>query len=115
MNITSKLPLTTSIVLISLTTFAITAEHPAPSVGADAALIKLKEGNARFASSKVSEGKPTAANRAETAPARHPFAVSRGCADSRPSPELIFDQNIGGLFVVRAAGNLVDEPAVGSI
>src|SRR5256886_3983076 len=112
MNINPKLTL---ISLLSLTTFVFGADHPAPSVDADAALANLKEGNARFSSSKVSQGKPTAAKRAETAQAQHPFAIVLGCADSRTSPEIIFDQNIGDLFVVRTAGNLVDDHALGSI
>ena len=112
MNITSKLTLITSIGLFSLATFVFGADQPASSVGADAALAKLKEGNARFSSSKVSESKPTAAKRAETAQAQH---IVLGCADSRTSPEIVFDQNIGDLFVVRNAGNLVDDHTLGSI
>jgi len=115
MNITSKLTLITSIGLFSLATFVFGADQPASSVGADAALAKLKEGNARFSSSKVSESKPTAAKRAETAQAQHPFAIVLGCADSRTSPEIVFDQSIGDLFVVRNAGNLVDDHTLGSI
>ena len=115
MNITSKLTLITSISLFSFTILVLAGDHPAVSVDADSALAKLKEGNTRFFSSKVSEGKPTAAKRAETAQAQHPFAIVLGCADSRTSPEIVFDQNIGDLFVVRTAGNLVDEHALGSI
>ena len=85
------------------------------SVSPDAALARLKVGNARFAAATVSKGKPTAARRAETAKVQHPFAIIVGCADSRTSPELIFDQNIGDLFVVRTAGNLVDDHGLGSI
>lgn len=91
-------------------------DHPeAPSVAPDAALAKLTEGNRRFADSKVSTGKPTAARRVETAQAQHPFAIIVGCADSRTSPEIVFDQNLGDLFVVRTAGNLVDDYALGTI
>jgi carbonic anhydrase len=115
MNITSKVTFITSIGLFSLATFVFGADHSTPPVGADAALAKLKEGNARFSSSKVSEGKPTAAKRAETAQAQHPFAIVLGCADSRTSPEILFDQNIGDIFVVRNAGNLVDDHTLGSI
>jgi len=90
--------------------------HPeASSVAPDAALAKLTEGNKRFADSKVSTGKPTAARRAETAQTQHPFAIIVGCADSRTSPEIVFDQNLGDLFVVRTAGNLVDDYALGTI
>ena len=93
----------------------VAADHAAPSVSAAAALAKLKSGNARFVSRAVSAGKPTADRRAATAKTQHPFAIIVGCADSRTSPELIFDQNIGDLFVIRTAGNLVDDYALGSI
>src|SRR5882762_9751917 len=99
----------------SVVALVLAADHPAAAVSADVALAKLKEGNLRFASSDVSQSKPTAARRAETAQAQHPFAIVVGCADSRTAPEIVFDQNIGDLFVVRTAGNLVDEHALGSI
>jgi carbonic anhydrase len=63
----------------------------------------------------VSQGQPTAARRAATAQTQAPFAIIVGCADSRTGPELIFDQNIGDLFVVRTAGNLIDDHGLGSI
>jgi carbonic anhydrase len=113
MRITSKVLAT--IACSSVVALVLAAEHPAASVSADAALAKLKEGNLRFASSEVSQSKPTAARRAETAQAQHPFAIILGCADSRTPPELIFDQNLGDLFVIRTAGNLVDDHALGSI
>src|SRR5438034_6421580 len=113
MRITSKVLAT--VASSSVVALVLAAEHPVASVSADAALAKLKEGNLRFASSEVSQGKPTAAKRAETAQAQHPFAIVLGCADSRTAPEIVFDQDIGDLFVVRTAGNLVDEHALGSI
>src|SRR6266699_1118935 len=99
----------------SIVALVLAAEHPVASVSADAALAKLKEGNLRFATSEVSQSKPTAARRAETAQAQHPFAIIVACADSRSAPELVFDQNLGDLFVIRTAGNLVDDHALGSI
>ena len=90
------------------------AGEPAP-VGADEALDKLKSGNKRFVDNKVTAGKPVADRRAGTAESQHPFAAIVGCADSRTGPELVFDQSVGDLFVVRTAGNLVDEHALGSI
>ena len=115
MNSTFKHTLIACLAQFSLAAFVFAAEPSAPSVGADDALAKLKEGNARFVTNKVSTAKPTAAKRAETAQAQHPFAIILGCADSRTSPEIVFDQNIGDLFVVRTAGNLVDDHALGSI
>ena len=99
---------------VAMSGWAIAAEHTS-SVPADEALSRLKAGNERFASAKVSTGKPVAERRAETAQGQHPFALIVGCADSRTAPEILFDQNIGDLFVVRTAGNLVDDYALGSI
>lgn len=91
------------------------AAAPAHSVPPEVALARLKEGNARFTKAEVSSSKPTAARRRETATSQSPFAVIVGCSDSRTSPEILFDQNLGDLFVVRAAGELVDAYALGSI
>ena len=91
------------------------ADYLPSSVSADEALTKLNEGNARFANAAASQSKPTAARRAETAQAQYPFAVILGCSDSRTSPEIVFDQNIGDLFVIRNAGNLVNDHVLGSI
>ncbi|MGA2253824.1 MAG: carbonic anhydrase [Thermoguttaceae bacterium] len=90
-------------------------DSPVTAVSPDVALARLKAGNARFVATPVSKGKPTAVRRAETARAQHPIAIIVGCADSRTSPELIFDQSLGELFVVRTAGNLVDDYGLGSI
>src|SRR5947207_13092190 len=98
----------------SIVALVLAAEHPVASVSADAALAKLKEGNLRLASSEVSQSKPTAARRAETAQEQHPFAIILACADSRTAPEIVFDQNIGDLFVARTPGNLVDNNGLGS-
>jgi carbonic anhydrase len=115
MRTTSKLTVLATIACLSGAALVLAADHPAASVSADTALAKLKEGNVRFATSEVSQSKPTAARRTETAQAQHPFAIIVGCADSRIPPELVFDQNLGDLFVIRTAGNLVDDHALGSI
>jgi len=115
MSITSKHTLIIFLSLFSLAALVFAADYPTPSVSTEAALANLKEGNARFATHEVSQGKPNAAKRAETAQTQRPFAIVVACADSRTSPELIFDHNIGDLFVVRTAGNLVDDYGLGSI
>ncbi len=102
------------VVVVALGTPAISRDN-ARVVAPDVALARLKEGNHRFVANPTSKGKPTAARRIETAQSQHPFAIIVGCADSRTAPELVFDQNIGDLFVVRTAGNLVDDHALGSI
>jgi len=107
--------LATLFLTLLLPALAATADDAQPSVGPDAALARLKAGNARFVDRSTSGSKPTAARRAETANGQHPFAIIVGCADSRTAPEIVFDQNIGDLFVIRTAGNLVDNYALGSI
>jgi carbonic anhydrase len=83
--------------------------------GSDAALLRLTEGNRRFVAEALTHPEQTAARRTETAQAQHPFAIILTCADSRLSPEIIFDQGLGDLFVVRNAGNLLDDHVIGSI
>src|SRR5215471_17328988 len=79
------------------------------------ALQRLKAGNARFAADQPSKRDVSKARRAEVAKGQKPFAVVLACADSRVAPELIFDQGLGDIFVLRVAGN-ISEPAVrGSI
>lgn len=90
-------------------------DEPVQPVAPDAAFAKLEAGNHRFVVHRVTEAKPTMARREATAKAQHPFAIVVGCADSRTAPEIIFDQSIGDLFVIRTAGNLVDDHALGSI
>jgi len=58
---------------------------------------------------------PTAQQWTDLAKGQHPFAIVLACADSRLSPEIIFDQGLGDLFVIRNAGNLLDDHVIGSI
>ncbi len=115
MKTTSKLTVLTTIACLSVAALLLAADPPTASVPADVALAKLKEGNLRFATSEESKGKPTAARRKETAQAQHPFAIIVACSDSRTGPELVFDQNLGDIFVIRTAGNLIDDHALGTI
>ena len=89
----------------------------AESAGVDGvtALARLMDGNRRYVAATVSSGKPVAAQRAALATGQHPFAIVVACADSRVAPEIVFDQSLGDLFVIRTAGNLVDDYALGSI
>ncbi len=79
------------------------------------ALQKLFEGNTRFVASHALHPNQTAKRRSELTAGQHPFAVVVGCADSRVPPEIIFDQGLGDLFVIRVAGNIVDDVVLGSI
>lgn len=92
-------------------------DHAAAPAGptADQALASLKEGNARFVAGTSAHPDGTLARVHETAAGQKPFAVVLGCADSRTPPELLFDQGIGDLFVVRVAGNVSEPATIGSI
>lgn len=92
----------------------------APATGSEAAaaadpLQTLLDGNRRFAGGAAVHPDQSAARRTAVAPAQAPPAVVVGCADSRVPPEVVFDQGLGDLFVVRSAGNVVDEVALGSV
>ncbi len=78
----------------------------APPPGADDTWLALAEGNARFVAGTF-RVRNHAARRAEVVAGQHPQVVLLGCADSRVPPEIIFDQGIGDVFVVRSAGNIV--------
>ncbi len=91
------------------------AHAVAPSVAPEKALENLLEGNRRFVAGSMSHPGQSAARRKETAQGQHPFAAVLTCADSRLSPEVIFDQGLGDLFVVRNAGNLLSDHVIGSM
>lgn len=85
-------------------------------IRAGEALAKLREGNLRFVEESRSEGGITAgARRRALVDGQNPFAVILGCSDSRVPVELVFDQNLGDLFVIRVAGNIVAPSQVGSV
>jgi carbonic anhydrase len=82
---------------------------PAPD-----ALQRLRDGNRRFASNTRSHDSGEA-RRAEVAAGQEPFAIILGCSDSRVPAEIVFDQGLGDLFVIRVAGNIVAPSQVGSV
>jgi carbonic anhydrase len=80
------------------------------------ALARLREGNRRYASNVRSlDSLVSPARRAELLAGQEPFAIVLGCSDSRVPAELIFDQGLGDLFIIRVAGNIVAASQVGSI
>lgn len=101
--------------MIGLVLMAAAAAHSSDTGSISKALESLDSGNRRFVQGKSVHPHCDIEVRSELAKSQHPFAVVVGCADSRVSPEIIFDQGIGDLFVVRTAGNLVDDFALGSI
>jgi carbonic anhydrase len=117
--------------------------HPdQPIISPAEAISRLKEGNARFTAGNlqhphvsVDERNYIAANsyenagtislgmtseqaakrRAELAKSQHPFAIILSCSDSRVPPEIVFDEGLGDLFIVRVAGNVLNDEGLGSI
>jgi len=79
------------------------------------ALQTLIEGNKRFAAMNGTHPNQGKERRDEVKGGQKPFAVIVGCSDSRIPPEILFDQGIGDIFVIRLAGNIVDDTALGSI
>ena len=131
--------------LLGASQFARAADpaHPdQPIVSPAEAISRLKEGNGRFTAGNpqhphdsVDERKYMAANsyenagtiplgmtseqaakrRAELAKSQHPFAIILSCSDSRVPPEIVFDEGLGDLFIVRVAGNVLNDEDLGSI
>jgi carbonic anhydrase len=80
------------------------------------ALERLREGNRRFIDDHTnSEAATDRARRAAVADGQEPFAIILGCSDSRVPAEIVFDQGLGDLFVIRVAGNIVAPSQVGSV
>jgi carbonic anhydrase len=86
-----------------------------PASNPIAAWKSLKEGNQRFVSGEVLHPSQGIEDRARLESAQHPGAILFGCADSRVAAEIIFDQGLGDMFVVRTAGHVLDSAVLGSI
>jgi carbonic anhydrase len=96
--------------------FAIPDKPKAPWDGnPESSLLRLMEGNARFVKGEMRHQGESVERRTALSSEQKPFAVIVSCSDSRVPPELVFDQGLGDLFVIRTAGNLVDSIALGSI
>ena len=81
----------------------------------DAALDRLLAGNRRYVDGTGLHAHRNPARRAELTDEQHPFGMVFGCADSRVPAEVVFDQGLGDLFVIRNAGHIVDPSVLGSI
>lgn len=106
MNFHAKLSLGLSIVLLGISQVSAADTDP---------LEKLKQGNERYVNSKSVCHDDWTAKRTALVDNQKPFAVIVACSDSRVPPEIIFDQTLGHLFIVRVAGNIVDDFAIGSV
>jgi len=90
------------------------AAPPANAIAPADALKRLVDGNARYAAGTLNE-RDFSAGRAARVQGQYPFAQILSCADSRVSPELLFDQGPGDLFVMRVAGNIVSPDLLASL
>ena len=79
------------------------------------ALERLQTGNQRFVDNLTAQSPTTQAQLSDLSAAQAPFAIILGCSDSRVPAEIVFDQGLGDLFVIRVAGNIVAPSQVGSV
>jgi carbonic anhydrase len=86
-----------------------------PAINPDKALQRLIEGNARFVHGEPLQQSPGPRQLADLTQGQSPFATILGCSDSRVPPEMVFDQGLGDLFIVRVAGNVVSTEILGSL
>jgi carbonic anhydrase len=105
-----------ALAILFLVPFVARADEPtAPNLAPDAAIRKLQDGNKRFILDQPANRPTFKTQREATAKGQKPFAAILTCADSRVAPELVFNQQIGDLFVCRVAGNISTEENVGSM
>jgi carbonic anhydrase len=106
-----------ALLLLPAAAFASDPGHGAPAAGpsADAVIQALKAGNARFVAGKAKHPHENQARVKELGAGQRPTAIVLGCSDSRVPPEIVFDQGLGDLFVVRVAGNVAEPHSLGSI
>ncbi len=104
-----------ALMLAVLATTAVYAEEKNEITG-EQAMQKLLEGNARFVSGNATHNDQNVVERrSELISGQHPFAVVVGCSDSRVPPEAVFDQGLGDIFVIRTAGQVLDNASLASI
>jgi carbonic anhydrase len=84
-------------------------------IPANEALRRLREGNRRFVERLRNRGALDASTRLELTQSQEPFAIILGCSDARVPAEIVFDQGLGDLFVIRVAGNIVAPSQIGSV
>jgi len=84
-------------------------------ISAREALSLLREGNKRFVADRERDARVGQTRRSELTERQEPFAIVLGCSDSRVPAEIVFDQGLGDLFVIRVAGNIVAPSQIGSV
>lgn len=103
-------------VLCQILALVAMASSAGPGISADEAMARLKDGNGRFVSGAAVYIQPSPTRRRSTAlEGQKPFATVLSCADSRVPVELLFDQGVGDVFVIRVAGNVANVDELGTI
>jgi carbonic anhydrase len=92
---------------VALESKLLAVDQPVPDRDPDSVLVRLLDGNKRYVNGQSTRVGRTPADFAADARGQAPLAIIVGCADSRVSPEIVFDQGVADLFVVRVAGNIV--------
>jgi carbonic anhydrase len=113
-RIGSTLLCAVALAVIVAVSFAQVTKESQQAMRPSEALERLKQGNARFVSGQT-ESRDWSAKVIATATAQYPFAAVVGCIDSRAPAEIILDQGIGDIFVLRSAGNVVDTDVLGGL
>src|SRR5215510_4772692 len=93
----------------------LTGRQAEPKVTPDSVIAELKTGNAHHVRHQYQHPHETVTRQRELIAGQHPHAEILSCADSRVPPEIIFDQGLGDLFVVRVAGNIATDTEIGSL
>lgn len=97
------------------TLFLLLSLCTAHALVAQSGLERLMEGNQRYVNDQITCPQRTQERRQALTAKQEPFAIIVGCSDSRVSPEIVFDQGVGDLFVVRVAGNVIGNVELDSI
>lgn len=100
---------------VSLAGVAMAQESSADGATSENPRERLLDGNKHYMEERLSHPDQTRARLVELAQGQHPFAAIVCCSDSRVPPEIIFDQGLGDVFVIRLAGNVMDAAALGSL
>ena len=103
------------LLLLMAATLPVTSHQAETAVTGDSVLAELKAGNLHHARHQYQHPHESNARQRELVTAQHPHAEILSCADSRVPPEIVFDQGLGDLFVVRVAGNVATDTEIGSL
>jgi carbonic anhydrase len=103
------------VLLFLLAAILATAQKAEEKVTSDSALAELKEGNKHHVAHRYSHPHESSERQLQLVKEQHPHAEILSCADSRVPPEIIFDQGLGDLFIVRVAGNVAADTELASL